>query len=305
MRKNRLFKDAVEYYIARFIINGIRKMPRLTAIAWVRGLATVLFVLLRKLRNITIRNLTMAYGHEKSAKEIRRLGRAVFQHFFTAAADAARIQLYLEEGMDGYVRADNMHHLEQAMREGNGMILLTAHFGNWEMLGAWLTWKGFPLRVVGKPLTNPRLDDLITETRNQAGYINIARGTETREIIKTLKQGCPLGILMDQDTRVKGVFVDFFGKKANTPVGPVLLARRFKIPIIPAFMHLEPDMTYHVECLPPIIPSETGDPEHDILADVQRCTAVYEAIIREYPEQWVWFHQRWRRRPGDVNGLSR
>ena len=297
MKIKRNFKNVVEYYAALWLITLLRYLPRRTGITAARGLAAILYSAMGRQRNNTIAHLKLAYGDEKTDKEIRCIARAVFRHFLTAGVDAARIPIFLKEGMDRHIRADNMHYFEQAFRRGKGMILLTAHFGNWELLGAWLTWKGYPLRVVGSPLANPRLDQLITETRNQAGYFNIARGTETREIIRSLKNGYPLGILMDQDTRVKGVFVDFFGRKANTPVGPVLLARRFNIPIIPAFMHLEPDFIYHVECLPPINPSATGDPEKDVLADVQQCSDVYERIIREHPEQWAWFHRRWRRRP--------
>lgn len=297
MKLYKIVKKEAEYYAALGLIALLRAVPRRSGIAVARGLGTLSYVVLKKHRNRTLAHLRAAYDGEKTEREIRCIARAVFRHFFIVGVDAARIPIFIKEGMDRYIRAENMHHFESAHRDGKGMILLTAHFGNWELLGAWLTWKGYPLRVVGSPLANPKLDQLITKTRNQAGYFNIARGTETREIIRSLKQGCPLGILMDQDTRVKGAFVNFFGRKANTPVGPVLLARRFNIPIIPAFMHLEPDLTYHVECLPPIQPSATGDHEKDLLADVQQCSDVYERIIRAHPEQWAWFHRRWRRQP--------
>ncbi len=292
-------KNAVQYHVVNFLVRLFRFVPRRIGIRISRSLALIFYFFAKKQRQNTIRHLTMAFGNEKSEAEIKRIALDVFLHFATAGVDATRIPLFVKEGMNRYIRADNMHHFENAFRKGHGMILLTGHFGNWELMGAWLTWKKYPLRVVGKPLTNPRLNKLILETRNQAGYINIARGTETREIIKTLKRGCPLGILMDQDTRVKGVWVDFFGKKANTPVGPILLARRFNIPIIPVFMHLEHDLTYHVECFEPITASDTGDPDRDLVADVQKCSDIYEKIIRKYPEQWVWMHRRWKRQPDE------
>lgn len=301
MKRNKNLKIEIEYYAALALITLIRSVPRKTGIAIAKALATVLYCVMGKQRKNTIAHLRLAYGDEKTERDIRRISRGVFRHFLTAAVDVARIPIFIKEGMDRHIRADNLHYFETAYKSGKGMILLTAHFGNWELLGAWLTWKGYPLRVVGSPIANPRLDALITETRNQAGYFNIARGTETREIIRSLKQGCPLGILMDQDTRVRGVFVDFFGQKANTPVGPVLLARRFGIPIIPAFMHLEKDLTYHVECFPPLRLSDTGDPHQDLLADVRQCSDVYERVIREHPEQWAWFHRRWRRRPARIS----
>jgi len=192
-----------------------------------------------------------------------------------------------------------MQNFEDAFHRGKGVIMLTGHFGNWELLGAWLTSKNYPLRVIGKPTTNPKLDKLIVKTRNQSGYINIARGTETREIIRTLKEGSPLGVLMDQDTRVKGVFVDFFGKKANTPVGPILLSKRYDAPIIPAFMYIKEDLTYHIKCFDPIELTDTGNTEEDIIINTQKCSDIYEEIIRAHPEQWVWMHKRWRRQPDE------
>ncbi|MDA3895643.1 MAG: lysophospholipid acyltransferase family protein [Desulfobacteraceae bacterium] len=289
--------NAVQYHVAYFFVRVFRIMPRRVGIRIAQGLALIFYFFARKHRRNTIQHLTMAFGNEKTEKEIRQIARRMVFHFAAAGVDAVRIPIFLKEGMDQYIRAENMHYLEDAYREGKGMILLTAHLGNWELMGAWLTWKKYPLRAVGKSLTNPRLNQLVLETRNQAGYINIARGKETREIIKALQQGYPLAMLMDQDTRVKGVWVDFFGRKANTPVGPVLLARKFNIPIIPAFAHLEPDLTYHVECFAPITVSDTGDPEKDLIADVQKCSDIYEKIIRKHLEQWVWMHRRWKRQP--------
>jgi len=294
------FKNAAEYYSALLLITGIRMMPRRVGIALAKSLAMVYYFFARKHRRNAIRHLTLAFQDEKSDKEIRRIAQNVFRHLATAGVDAARIPIFLKQGMDRYIKAENVHYFEEAFKKGNGVILLTAHFGNWELLGAWLTWKGYPLRVVGTPINNPKLNQLITETRNQAGYINIARGIETREIIRALKQGCPLGMLMDQDTRVKGVYVDFFGRKANTPAGPVILARRFNIPIVSGFMHLEKDLTYRIEFFPPIEFSNSGDPEADLIADVQKCSDMSERMIRRYPEQWVWIHRRWKRQPKEA-----
>ncbi len=291
----------MQYYAVLFLVGIFRILPRRTGISVARCLAMFFYWASGKHRNNTIRHLTLAFGDEKSGREIRRISRNVFRHLAAAGVDAVRIPIFIRQGMDRYIKAENLHYFEEAFGEGNGMILLTAHFGNWELLGAWLTWKGYPLRVVGKPLTNPRLNDLILQIRNQAGYINIARGIETREILRALKQGCPLGMLIDQDTRVKGVYVDFFGKKAYTPVGPVLLARRFNIPIVFAFMHLEKDLSYHIEFLPPMKVSDSGDPEADLIADIQKCSDMVEQVIRKHPEQWVWIHRRWKRQTKDMN----
>ena len=173
-------KNAAQYYAVLFFMTIFRILPRRAGIAFARVLAVILYYLLKKHRNNTNRHLTMAFGDEKTKPEIARIARGMFCHLATAGVDAIRIPIFIKEGMDCYIKAENMHYFEDAFKKGRGMLLLTAHFGNWELLGAWLTWKGYQLKVVGTPINNPKLDQLITETRNQAGYINIARGTGTR-----------------------------------------------------------------------------------------------------------------------------
>lgn len=297
MKIKKKLSDLTVYYLVLYLLKAFRLIPRRTGIAMMRGLSILFYLFSSKHKKNIIRHLTLAFGEEKSKKEIKRLARKVFLHFATAGVDAIRIPIFIKNGMDRYIKADNMHYLENAYKNGKGMILLTGHFGNWELMGAWLAWKKYPLHVVGASNSNPRLKELIVKERRNDGYVSITRAKETRKIIKTLKKGYPLGILIDQDTRVKGVFVDFFNKKANTPIGPILLARRYNVPIIPLFMHIEKDLTYHVECFKPLVLSDTGDTEKDILADAQQCNDMYEKIIREHPEQWVWMHRRWKRRP--------
>jgi len=109
-----------------------------------------------------------------------------------------------------------------------------------------------------------------------------------------------LGMLVDQDiSDVNGVFVDFFGKKAHTPAGPVILAARYGVPIIPVFMHLEKNLTYCVKCYEPIEIVNTGNPKADVIINTQKCSDIYEAVIREHPEQWAWFHRRWKTQPNE------
>jgi Kdo2-lipid IVA lauroyltransferase/acyltransferase len=159
--------------------------------------------------------------------------------------------------------------------------------------------KNYHPHVVGAAFSNAKVNQLIVETRNQAGYVNIERGHATRGILKALKNGYPVALLIDQDTRAKGVFVDFFGMKAHTPIGPAYLAGAFDVPIIPLAMRLKKDLTYEIECFEPIRYVHTGDRERDVIATTQKCSDIYEHIIRQHPEQWVWMHRRWRKQPGE------
>lgn len=299
-RKNKPKKYIKHRFAYLAILAGIRLirlLPRNAAMAVMRVVAVLYYHLSNQNRQRAIQHLTLALGNEKSREEIRRLARNVFRHFAVAGVDAIRIPQLIEKGMDSFVTAENFHIIDNALAEGKGILVLTGHFGNWELMGAYVAQKGYPIKVIGAPLDNPWLDRFLVDMRNRAGYANIMRGDGARAIIRALKSGHMLAMLIDQDTKVNGVFVDFFGKKAHTAVGPVVLAERFGAPIIPVFMRMKPDLTYHIECFPPVPLTWTGNKEKDILVNTQKCSDVYEAVIRRYPEQWAWMHRRWRKKP--------
>lgn len=296
-KPGKYIKHRFAYLIILACIRLIRLLPRRVGMAVMRVGAGLYYRVSKLNRERTIQHLTLAFGNEKTPLEIRRIGRSVFRHFATASVDAIRIPQMIDKGMDHFVTAESLHILDNALAEGKGVIVLTGHFGNWELMGAYVAQKGYSIKVIGAPLDNPWLDRLLVDMRNHAGYANIMRGEGARAIIRALKSGHVLAMLIDQDTKVNGVFVDFFGQKAHTAVGPVVLAERFGAPIIPVFMRLKPDLTYHIECFPPVPLTWTGDKDKDILANTQKCSDVYEAVIRRYPEQWAWMHRRWRKKP--------
>jgi len=300
MKLKKSVRHNIAYAGVVILLAFFRSIPRRTGITLGRLLALIFYAVARKHRENTIRHLTMAFGNEKSAAEIRRIARHVFLHFATAGVDAIRIPIYIKKGIDRYITTKNLHFLEQAHNREKGFFLLTGHFGNWELMGTWVAQKGFYPHVVGAVLSNPKLNKLLADTRNAAGYINIERGKAARGIFKAINGGFPVALLIDQDTRAKGVFVDFFGIKAHTPIGPAVLAGKLNVPIIPMAMHLKKDLIYEMESFEPIYYIDTGDKEKDIIALTQKCSDVCEQMIRQHPEQWAWMHRRWKKQPGDV-----
>ena len=288
------------YLIMLAVIKVVRFIPRQSAMTLTTAIAAVYYRLSKKQRDYTICHLKLAYGNEKTDQEIRRIAKGVYRHFAVALVDVIRIPNFMKEGINTYIRTENTDILKKAQNDGKGAIILTGHFGNWELMGAWMAQNNHDIRVVGAPIVNPWLDRLVVNMRNQAGYKNISRGQGTREILRALKQGALLGMLIDQDiSDINGVFVDFFRKKAHTAIGPLILAARYGVPIIPMFMHLNKDLTYQVTCYPPIQLVDTGNPKADLIANTQKCSDIYEAVIRQRPEQWAWFHRRWRHQPAE------
>ena len=304
MAKNAHYKklrDQLFSNLIHLLIALLQHIPRLAAIGLMRIIGSLIFTFDKHGRQRTISHLTMAFGHEKSTAEISCLAGQVYRHFATALADTMRLPVILRQGINRLISVHGIHHLEQALAEGHGVLMITGHFGNWELLGAWMAQNGYPLRVVGTTLENPGIDKIVVEMRNQAGYTNIARGAGTREILRSLRQGCAIGMLIDQDTKVQGAFVQFFGQLAHTPTGPVILARKFEIPIIPIFMHLKDDLSYQIECEPPLDLEYTQDDAHDLIVNTQKCSDAYERVIRRFPAQWVWMHKRWKTQPAPAD----
>ncbi len=298
MKSKKPFRYNIVYFIVIILVSFFRVIPRRVGINISRFLVIIYYRCARKTRKNTIQNLTIAFGNEKSSKQIKKLARNVFIHFATVAVDTIRTPIYIKKGIEQYVTTKNLHHLEAALDSKKGFLLLTGHFGNWELMGAWGGQQGHKLHVVSTALSNPKLNKLIVDNRKRAGCINIERGNATKKIIKALKEGHPVAMLIDQDTRTKGVFVDFFGKKAHTPIGLAALAGMMNVPIITMAMHIKKDLSYEIESFPPLYYEDTGNKVADITALTQKCTDLFEKIIRRHPEQWAWMHRRWKKQLG-------
>lgn len=285
------------YVFVLFFVRVLRSVNRLTAIRLTLLIGRIAFCLAKGARNRTIRHLTWAFGTEKSPEEIKRLAQKAFLNLAASAADAIRLPILIEQGLSNLVTVEGFHHLKNARAKGKGTILLSGHFGNWELLAAWLAQNGLPLKVIGRSVYDQRLDEMLVDVRNKAGYTNIPRGKSSKEIIRSLKLGYVLGLLIDQDTKVKGVFTNFFGRPAHTATGPIILSQKFGAPIVPIFIRLRKDLTYHVYCGEELSLENTGDEKRDLIVNTQKCSDVYEGIIRRFPDQWVWMHQRWKKQP--------
>ncbi|VFQ45291.1 lysophospholipid acyltransferase family protein [Desulfoluna butyratoxydans] len=290
-------KNDIIYYAILALITLLRTLNRRASILLMRGVGRLAWYLAVHERKKSLRHLTRAFGHEMSRKEIIRLSKGVFDNLSVCVADAVRLPNLVRQGLDRIVKVENFHYLTDAVAKGNGVLLQTGHFGNWELMGTWLVQKGIPLRVIAKRSYDPRLDAIIVGYRNGAGYSNTARGNALKTMLDGLNNGCVYGMLFDLDTKVKGVFVDFFGKPAHTAVIPAMMAVEHDIPIVPVFIRLNDDYTYTIECQSPLSLQHTDEPYVDAQVNTQTCSNVYESMIRRHPRQWIWMHSRWKKQP--------
>ena len=292
-------RNVAVYYAVRAFIALVNTLPRRCALSvsgWIGGVA---YLAAHGSRRMTLDNLTRAYGDEMSARQIRQLAGNVFREMGRNVVDVARLPRITAENVDELVRTDGLPYLESAYGEGRGVVAVSAHLGNFELMGTFLALKGYAVTVVAAPLYDPRLDALLRRNRVRGGLNVVYRDRAVSAVFRALKKGHVVGLLVDQDTRGAGVTVPFFGLPARTPTGPAVLAGRAGAPIVPMAVHRLPDDTHLVSVRPPIRPVG-GTPE-----DVERTTGAYtaelERFIREAPAQWVWMHDRWKasRRAGE------
>lgn len=243
----------------------------------------------------------MAIGNIQASLAVERwqaraIARASTVRFGEMILDVFAFPRLTADNIRPLVRMEGREHLEQALRYDRGVILATAHTGNWELLGAALAFSGFPIIGVAQKQINAAMDRLINEYRTMTG-MQIAYKTGVRDMIRCLGEGKIVGLLMDQNAGHDGVFVDFFGRKASTPIGPAALARLKDAPIVPVFITQRNDGT-HVAIVHPIQWVEKTDQrDQDIFSALQRLTTLIEQHIRQHPEEWFWLHNRWKTRP--------
>ena len=300
-RTRKRIKNWLIYLLVKNGIKWILSIQRDTAITFLKNLSLLGFYLVRSERKKTIKHLTQVYQNSKTPKKINRMGKEVFLNLGRNMADAFGLARLNNKNIDRYIEIQGCEILDAALKKGKGVIVLTGHIGNWELLASYFAMKGYPVNVVGAPIYDPRLDELVVKNRVGGGLKYMERGSATREILKALSRNEIVGLLIDQDTKhVDGVFVDFLGAKAYTPVGPVLLAIKTGAAIVPMAIHIRTNDNHVIEVENELVLESFEDQEQNRIYNTQLCSNAVEKFIRKYPTQWVWMHERWKTRPGNV-----
>ena len=291
-------------YLGLCLVQGLVSwLPRNFLLGLAEGLGRIAFFVARRERKKTLLHLTSVYGGEKSPEEIHELGKQVFVHFGRIAADVLRFPKWNRAELDRLIEGkESFSPIDRLLSEGRGIILLTAHLGNWELLGAFLTLRGYNGAGVGRRIYYEKFDRFLVDLRKQAGVRTIYQDAHAREYLKVLNQNEILVILADQDVdHLDGIFVPFFGRPAYTLTSPVKLALATGAPILPAFLVRAGDC-YRLLIDEPIRVEMRATRDQTLQEYTARWSGVVEAKIRAYPEQWVWMHRRWKtaETPGGV-----
>lgn len=256
-----------------------------------RWLGRRIMAVSRKYRERTLKNLRLAYP-SWSDDEIRRVAVGVFEHFGKTVARFFGGGRDTPEEVLASVDVQGLDEFERALQLGKGMLVVTAHFGNWERMAEAMALRGYKISVVARDANEERTTKIVNDVRKSRGIEVFSRGKAAREILRRLQAKQIVGILTDQNTRE--IMVPFFGMPAGTNEGPAAIHLMTEAPILTAFCAETESGSYHVKLEPLDIPTPTGDRKADILAIMTKVNAKIEAAVREHPEQWLWMHDRWR-----------
>lgn len=251
----------------------------------------------KRYREVALKNLRAAYGGEA---DIEPIAREVFRHFTREALQFFYVLSLNREQIDSAVELVGREHLDQALVCGRGCVVVTGHYGNWEMLARKMAIQGYKINVIARDSDDPGITGITTRIRESGGYRVFDKDQPVIGAYRALKANEILGILPDQNDQ-SGIFADFFGRPAATAPGPAVLALKSGAPIVPAFCERLSEGRYRAVVYPALEFEPTGNEESDVAELTRLVNAAIEAQIRRNPSQWLWLHDRWKLSPEDPN----
>jgi len=295
----KLQKNVIEYRLLLQIAYIVQSLNPAATVRLGRllGCFAYYFVPIRK--SVVFDNLTKAFP-EKSKAEKRRIARQSYMNIGQNLFEFMRTPIRSKTELNKRVIMYNSNLLHEAYQSGRGTLLLTGHFGNWEIMACAIRALGYPIVAIAKHQRNHLVDAMITKYRLSVGLEAVALGMNVREFLRSLKQNKFVAILPDQDAHREGIFVNFFNQPSATAPGPAALALKTRAHVIFGVCILVPKGNYHVY-LEKIDYDDLSDSnEENIRIFTQRHVKVLEDKIRRWPDHWFWMHKRWKTKPSDV-----
>jgi KDO2-lipid IV(A) lauroyltransferase len=288
-------KRNLEVAMAVGLTHLARGLPRDAGLRVFSAMGVTAGRIMKRDKEMALKNLEMAFP--ESTPIIREaLARAMFKSLGMNVYEFLNLEGSSPERVRSLVeRVEGMEHLLRAFGEGRGVIGITGHIGCFELLPAYIASMGYSVQVVGRELWEKRIARRLIGIRESLGYKTIDRDRGGREILRHLRGGGALGVLMDQHTRVSGIYVPFFNKEAHTPIGVAKMALATGAKIIPMAVYMTRNRKHEIKMLPAVEPDLAGlskSQRVDVLT--RECSGAIEQLVRYDPKQWVWFHDRWR-----------
>lgn len=292
-----------QYHLARGIGKLLCQLPYSTIISLGRSLGPLVGKILAKQRKRGIFHIMR--GLQCDEAEANRIITGLFQNLGQSLLEILYTPNLNKDNISKFVTLEHAERLDAALKENKGVIVLTAHIGNWEWMGATLALHGYPTTTIVKKQPNDQVTRLLNENREMMGLEVFARGGNEMIIAaRALKRKKILGFLADQDGGFHGVPQVFLGKMSSTPKGPAMFARKFGSPILPIFAIHDANHHHRVVIGETLYYQDTGNAEEDIARLTRQMAVITEDFIRQHPTEWLWFQHRWSTEPEDIIALQ-
>lgn len=294
------WRHRLEYAVLRVVVGLVAALPLRVAFRVGETAAWLVWCVDRRHRRIGMRNLAIAFP-ERSEAERRRILRESFLNMGRMAVELVHLPRLNDAQLREMVRFEDeaaWHAAITAPRD-TGALILSGHFGNWELLVYAHGRRGHPVSMVHRTIANPLVDRWLNDLRAAAGTRLLRKSHAATAVLRALREHALLVLPFDQNsTRRQGVFVPFFGLPASTNAGMARIALRAGVPVAPVFIVRQGRTPRHVVHMLPLMWAEpTGDFERDVVETTARFSRVFESMVRRHPEQWLWVHRRWKTRP--------
>lgn len=287
------------YLAVRLVVGICQALSVERSYRFADALAALIYRVDRRHRAVAMENLRLAFGDRYDEAERDRIVRGVYRHFCRMLMEMLHIprKLHLTNWRHRIALSGHEHVLDRLL-DGGPVIMVTGHFGNWEMAGYLFGVFGFPSYSVARTLDNPYLDRFLRKFRERTGQKLIPKKDGFDQMEQVLRDGGLLSFLADQDAGQRGLFVEFFGRPASTHKAIALLAIEHSAPIIVGgARRIGPGFRYEVVCMDLIEPSEWAGRPDEVAWITQRFTTALERMVRRDPDQYLWLHRRWKHQP--------
>ena len=272
----------------------VRVLPLGTALFIGRTIGMLAYYFDTKHKTLAYANLKMVFADSQPPSGLKRITKELFRNYGQNFIDLFRMPLIKPENFQKLITVEGIENLSQARQQGKGAIMLAMHFGSWELASLSCAMLNLPYKVMVKPQTRySRLDELLNWYRSCGGYVVLSRGMGTRDFVRSLRNNEVIGMVVDQGGR-DGTLVPFFGRNASMSVGAIRMGLKWGVPICFSVIHREPDGRHKMIVHKPLELINTGNPEKDIPANLNRITRIMEDYIRRYPSEYMWFYKIWK-----------
>lgn len=282
------------------LLKLVQPIPQQMVVRLGKRLGSLVFLFSGKRKRSAKTNLDIIFPDSKSSNDKNQIIKKSFQNLAVSTLQCLWATHDTENRVGKLIEGEpaGLDILRECLKKGKGIFFLTAHYGNWEIMGLFHGYLGIcPLSSIVRKLDNPYLNKFVKNFRTLSGNKTLYRDESPLKIVRELKKNGSVAVMMDQNTAKGGVFVDFFGKKAATPRSLALLSYRSGTPILPLFCYPTDKGTYRIEYGPEIQLKKSNDKQNDILEWTQQCQLFIENIIQKDPASWMCGHRRWKTRP--------